>query len=65
MMPTANPDNARLYWEAFAFSVAANVILYVVVGVLLWLGVTRSKWYLLLLLVGLGLLWWQLFSIFH
>lgn len=65
MMATADPNNPRLYWTAFAFSVATNVIFYVIVGIMIWLGITRSKWYLLFPVAGLGLFWWPLFSIFQ
>jgi hypothetical protein len=65
MIPATDPNNPRLYWTAFAFSVTANVVLYVVIGLTVWLGITRSKWYLLLPLAGLGVLWWQLLSIFQ
>jgi hypothetical protein len=65
MMPATDPNNPQLYWTAFTLSVAANVLLYVVLGILVWLGVTRNRWYLLPAIAGLAVLWWRLLSTFR
>lgn len=49
--------------KLFMISMLINTILYILVGVLVWLGINKHFSYFALLAFGLGVVWWRLLTL--
>lgn len=63
LMAFASSQEPGVETTFFLFSMAANVIFYAVLGVLVWLGLRRHAAFFAIAGVGWGLLWWKLLSL--
>ena len=49
--------------EVFLFSMAANVIFYAILGMLVWLGLRKNGAFFAIAGIGWGVIWWKLLSL--
>jgi hypothetical protein len=52
----------QLFWGLFSVSVIVNVILYTVIGTLIWFSLSKSYLFLFLVIAILGPIWWRLLT---
>lgn len=48
----------------YALSVAANALLYMLLGGFVWLGIRRHRAFLVVPVLSLALIWWQMFALY-
>lgn len=60
MLAAANP---QMEPEIFLFSMAANVVFYVLLGTLVWLGLRKHGAFFAIAGIGWGVIWWKLLSL--
>lgn len=61
MMAAAGKEGIDFY-KMLATSIAINILLYALVGLLVWLGVSKQRWILYLTAVFILLLWLRLLT---
>lgn len=49
--------------QLIIISLALNVIFYGLLGVLIWLGIKKQRWLLVILCTGIFALWWRLLTL--
>ena len=63
IMNLAAVNEEGLFGPVFLISLAANVFLYIVVGLLLWFGLRQHRLLLLVLFIVLIALWWRMLTL--